>query len=344
MGRPPTMKKSATIRDVAREAKVSIAAVSYALNGGGTIGEEVRARVRDVAQQLGYRPNRSAQAVRTGKSMTLGLVVPDLNNPYYPALAQSFERAARQAGYTVVLIDTSGHVEEEVQGIHRLEQHGVEGIVWCQTAGPDEAVSSDYSVPIVIIGTPSLSIDNVTTKDYEGGQLLGRHLLEMGHGRIGMLTAAGVPPSKDDRRLGFLAALEGHATVTWEEKTPFAIDLPERILTALERRDVSAVMCGNDLIAVGVLRAARQLGITVPAELSVVGFDDIPWASIVEPELTTVRQPVSEMAAVALTLLLDRIAEPTRAVRHFKVGVELIKRQSVAEAPVSWGWRRIGRS
>ena len=93
-----------------------------------------------------------------------------------------------------------------------------------------------------------------------------------------------------------------------------------------------------------MLRAARQLGIQVPTELSVVGFDDIPWASIVEPELTTVRQPVSEMAAVALTLLLDRIAEPSRAVRHFKVGVELIKRQSVAEAPVSWGWRKIGRS
>lgn len=339
MGRPPQMRKTATIRDVAREAKVSIAAVSYALNGGGTIGEEVRARVREVANQLGYRPNRSAQAVRTGKSMTLGLVVPDLNNPYYPALAQSFERAARQAGYTVVLIDTAGQVREEVVGIRHLEQHGVEGIVWCQTAVQEDVQTSDYSVPIVIIGTPGLNVDNVTTKDFEGGQLLGQHLVEMGHRRIGMLTAASVVDSKDDRRTGFMAALEGKAAISWEEKTPFTIDLPDAILTALKRRDVSAVMCGNDLIAVGVLRAARQLGIAVPADLSVVGFDDIPWASIVEPELTTVRQPVAEMAAVALTLLLDRIAEPDRPVRHFKVGVELVKRKSVAPAHISWGWR-----
>ncbi len=332
MGRPPRMRKTATIRDVAREAGVSIAAVSYALNGGGTIGDEVRARVREVANRLGYRPNRSAQAVRTGRTMTLGLVVPDLNNPYYPALAQSFERAARQAGYTVVLVDTAGQVEEEVPGIRRLEQHGVAGILWCQTTVQEEVTSSDFTVPIVTIGTPSLNIDNVTTKDYEGGQLLAEHLLQMGHRRVGMLTAASVLDTKDDRRLGFIAALDGKAGIGWEEKAPFAIDLPDQILAALGRRDVTAVMCGNDLIAVGVLRAARQLGIAVPDELSVVGFDDIPWASIVEPELTTVRQPVSEMAAVALTLLLDRIAEPTRAVRHFKVGVELIPRRSVAKA------------
>ena len=132
--RPTGTRKIATLKDVAREAGVSIAAVSYSLNGGGSIGEEVRARVREVAERMGYRPNRSARAVRTGRSMTLGLVVPDLNNPYYPALAQSFERAARQAGYTVVLIDTSGSEEEEVEGIRHLENHGVAGAVWCQTA------------------------------------------------------------------------------------------------------------------------------------------------------------------------------------------------------------------
>jgi LacI family transcriptional regulator len=328
--RPTGTRKIATLKDVAREAGVSIAAVSYSLNGGGSIGEEVRARVREVAERMGYRPNRSARAVRTGRSMTLGLVVPDLNNPYYPALAQSFERAARQAGYTVVLIDTSGSEEEEVEGIRHLENHGVAGAVWCQTAHQPSGAPEDYTVPIVVIGSPGPTFDNVTADDASGGRSAARHLLELGHRRIGILGGASVPEGKDDRRAAFVAELKGKAEIVWELKTPYAIDLDAKVIERLQHREVSAVMCGNDLIAIGVLRAARQLGIAVPQELSVVGFDDIPWASIVTPALTTINQPVAEMAAVALTLLLDRLAEPNRAVRHFKVGVRLVARDSVA--------------
>lgn len=323
-------RKAATIRDVAREAGVSIAAVSYALNGGGTIGDEMRQRVLEVAERLGYRANHSARAVRTGRSMTLGLLVPDLNNPYYPALAQSFERSARQQGYTVMLIDTAGEIAEEVLGIRRLEQHGVDGIVWCQTAAHDTLSPLDISIPVVIIGTPIAGVDNVTTKDIDGGAILGRHLIDMGHRRIGMLTASAIADSKYDRRNGFVEATRATVDIVWEEKVPFAIDLPESARAALARRDVTAVMCGNDLIAVGVLRAARQLGIGVPDELSVVGFDDIPWAGIVEPPLTTIRQPVGEMAEAALTLLLGRFAEPDRPAHHLKVGVDLVVRESVA--------------
>lgn len=324
-------RRPATLKDVAREAGVSIAAVSYSLNGGGTIGEEVRARVREVAERMGYRPNRSAQAVRTGRTTTLGLVVPDLNNPYYPALAQSFERAARQAGYTVVLIDTSGSEEEEVEGIRHLENHGAAGAVWCQTASQPVGVASDYIMPVVVIGSPGITFDNVTADDTAGGRLAARHLLELGHRKIGILAGSSVPEGKDDRRVAFVAELKGKATISWELTTPYAIDLDARVIERLQRREVTAVMCGNDLIAIGVLRAARQLGISVPGELSVVGFDDIPWASIVTPALTTVNQPVAEMAAVALTLLLDRLAEPQRPVRHFKVGVKLVARDSAAQ-------------
>jgi len=325
-------RKPPTLKDVAREAGVSIAAVSYSLNGGGTISEEARVRVREVAQRLGYRPNRSAQAVRTGRSTTLGLVVPDLNNPYYPALAQSFERAARQAGYTVVLIDTSGSTSEEVVGIRLLENQGVAGAVWCQTAHEPVGKASDYNMPIVVIGSPEIHFDNVMADDSAGGRLAAQHLLKLGHKRIGVLGGASVPAGKNDRVTGFLAEIGQQAAVVWDVQTPYAIDLDGKALEHLERREVTAVMCGNDLIAIGVLRAARQLGIRVPEELSVVGFDDIPWASIVTPALTTINQPVGEMAAVALTLLLDRLAEPERPVRHFKVGVTLVERDSTAEA------------
>ena len=325
----PGIRKTATLKDVAREAGVSIAAVSYSLNGGGTIGEEVRARVREVAERLGYRPNRSAQAVRTGRSSTLGLVVPDLNNPYYPALAQSFERAARQAGYAVVLIDTSGSLTEEVDGIRLLEHQGVDGAVWCQTAHQPTGAAEDYAMPIVVIGSPGATFDNVMADDGSGGRLAARHLLGKGHKRIGIVGGASVPEGKDDRLTGFRAEIGQAAQIVWDLKTPYSIDLDPKVIDTLAKRDVSAVMCGNDLIAIGVLRAARQLGIVVSEDLSVVGFDDIPWASIVTPPLTTVNQPVAEMAAVALTLLLDRLAEPDRPVRHFKVGVRLMERDSV---------------
>src|SRR5262249_4540486 len=131
-------------------------------------------------------------------------------------------------------------------------------------------------------------------------------------------------------RTGSLAALPRRAAVRFELKTPYAIDLDEKVVETLARRDVSAVMCGNDLIAIGVLRAARQLGIRVPEDLSVVGFDDIPWAAIVTPALTTINQPVADMAAVALQLLLDRREKPDRPIRHRKVQVALVERDSVA--------------
>ena len=323
-------RKPATLRDVAREAGVSIAAASYSLNGGGTIGDEVRARVRDVAQRMGYRPNRSAQAVRTGRGTSIGLIVPDLNNPFFPALAQSVERAARQAGYTVVLIDTSGSQDGEVEAMRHLETHGVAGAVWCQTDAQSAGEAGDYQVPIAVIGAPSPTFDNVIADNRAGGRLAARHLLEFGHRRIGVLAGAPVPEGLDERKNAFVAEVHGRGEIVWEIKTPFSIDLSDRIVEELTRRHVTAVMCGNDLIAIGVLRAARQLGIAVPQQLSVVGFDDIPWASIVTPALTTINQPVAEMAAVAMMLLLDRIAEPERPVRHFKVGVHLIKRDSVA--------------
>jgi len=327
--RPQTApRKPATLRDVAREAGVSIAAASYSLNGGGTIGSEARARVREAAQRIGYRPNRSAQAVRTGRATSLGLIVPDLNNPFFPGLAQAVERAARRAGYTVVLIDTANSAEKEVEAVRDLETYGVAGAVWCQTAIDLAGEPGDYQIPLLVMGAPGKSFDNVVGDDVAGMRLAAAHLLAMGHRRIGSISGM-VPDPIDERRRTFLAAVEGQAEVVWDVRTPFSIDISDAVVTALARREATAVMCGNDLIAIGVLKAARRLGIRVPEELSVVGFDDIPWASIVTPALTTVHQPLREMGELATTLLLDRIAEPDRAARHFKVDVRLVERDSV---------------
>jgi LacI family transcriptional regulator len=327
---PASPRKVVTLKDVAREAGVSIAAVSYSLNGGGTIGEEVRSRVRETAERLGYRPNRSAQAIRTGRSMTFGLVLPDLRNPYFPELAQSVERVARGMGYTVVLIDTRNSLGEEEEGLRHLEQRGVDGLVWCRTS-MKQPIYSDFSAPMVVIGPADADCDSVTADDTKGGRLIGRHLLKMGHKSIGIISGVGISDERNDRRSGLLAEINGHAEVAWEVQTPRnTVDLEPQVVEHILRRDVTAISCGNDLIAIGVLRALRKAGRKVPEDVSVVGFDDIPWAEIVTPTLTTINQPVSEMAAAALTLLMDRLAEPDRPVRHFKVGVKLVERESVA--------------
>ncbi len=326
-------RKVATLKDVAREAGVSIAAVSYSLHGGGTIGDEMRARVRDVAERIGYRPNRSAQAVRTGRSTSIGLLVPDLTNPYYPALAQSVERKARDADYTVVLLDASGLVANEDEAVRYLENHGVAGAIWCQTGAWVNHRADAFQIPIAVVGSPGQPFDNVTAHDAAGGRLAAEYLLSLGHRRIGVLSGASVPEGQDDRHIAFVRALKGKAEVVWDLKTPYSIDTDARVVDHLTQRSVTAVMCGNDLIAISVLRAARQLGIEVPRELSVVGFDDIPWAGIVTPALTTIRQPVSEMAAAAVNLLIDRIANPSRTARQVRFDVELIERDSAAPPP-----------
>ncbi|HWJ73599.1 MAG TPA: LacI family DNA-binding transcriptional regulator [Kaistia sp.] len=315
------------MKDVARELGVSVATVSYALNGRGTIGEELRAKVREVADRVGYRPNRMAQAIRTGRTMSIGLLVPDLNNPFYPALAQSVEREAREAGYAVVLIDTASF-DDEGAALRQIESH-IAGAVWCQLPRKDRP-AEDFQVPIVVIGIPEGHVDNVTADDAAGGRLAARHLLKLGHRRVGVLTGASVPDGMDDRRAAFVEAFSSKGEIVWDVKTAYSIDLHRRLFNRLARRDVTAVMCGNDQIAIGVLRAAKQLGIAVPGELSVTGFDDIPWAQIVTPTLTTISQSVSDMATAAVGLLRDRIADPGRAVRHLTIGVRLMKRDSTS--------------
>ncbi|MEF2071980.1 LacI family DNA-binding transcriptional regulator [Consotaella aegiceratis] len=325
-----------TLKDVAREANVSVAAASYAMRDSGTVSREMREHVREVAARLGYRPNRSAQAVRMGRNTTLGLLLPDLRNPYFPALAQSLEHEARRAGYTVMLIDTSGAAESEIDGMRHLENQGVAGAIWCRTSNAEHLEAlPHFAMPVAVIGTPDAGYDNVTTRDLEGGRQLARHLIDHGHRSLGLITSADIMEGKDDRKIGFLAEAEGKAKIGWQVQTSYAVHLPQYVFEKLKERSVTAVMCGNDMIAIGVLRAAHELGLRVPDDLSVVGFDDISWASIVVPALTTVRQPVDQMAASAMTLLLNRLAEPERRIRHYKVDVRLISRQSVATIPAA---------
>lgn len=326
-GRGGRTGKRATIKDIAALSGVSTAAVSFALNGTGSVGEEVRQRVLAAAKALDYQRNHSAISMRTGQSHTIGLVLPDLCNPYFPELAQAVEDAARRAGYAVLLAD-SGNGRDERESLERLVRHGVDGICWCPDTVVDRETIRTLSTPIVLVDRPLPGFD-VAHSDYEmGGRLLVEHLAKAHHRRIGLLAGRQDVPGAAERRNGFVDALVPELTLVWEARTAHSLDLDAEAAAQLGRRDVDVIVCANDVIAIAAIRLLKQQGLEVPRDVAVVGFDDIPWSTIVTPNLTTIRQRVTEIGHKGVELLLRRFADPAGPFLTVALGVELVVRES----------------
>lgn len=315
------------LKDVATAAGVSVATVSYVLRGAKPVSREVEARVWEAARELGYQPNRSAQALRTGRSRTLGLLVPDLTNPYFPALVQAIETTARSLGYALILIDAQNDPATERQGLELLASYCIAGLVWVPVADPP----GPLPFPAVLVDRPAEGFDAVQADHYQGGALLGAYALQLGHRQIGLLSGPAELSSAQERRRGFLAGLKG-LDPSWEYAVPFALELPDTALGQLARNQVTLLACANDVVAIGVLRALRQMGRRIPEEVSVLGFDDVPWAALLEPPLSTVRQPVAELGCVAVTVLHQRINVPDAPIKRAVLPVELIVRRSAQKA------------
>ncbi len=314
------------LKDVAQAAGVSVATVSYVLRGAKPVSREVELRVWQVARELGYQPNRSAQTLRTGRSRTLGLLVPDLTNPYFPALVQVIETTARALGYALILIDAQNDPATEREGLELLAGYSVAGSVWVPVGEPPKP-----PFPTVIVDRPAEGFDAVQADHYQGGALLAAYALELGHHRIGLLSGPRELISAQERRRGFLEGLGGLDPV-WECAVPFALELPEAALARLTRNEITLLVCANDVVAIGAVRSLKQLGRRVPGEVSVLGFDDVPWAALLEPPLATVRQPVAELGRTAVMLLHERIQAPEAPIKRQVLPVELVARRSAQKA------------
>tara|TARA_R110002073_G_scaffold335219_3_gene526639 strand:- start:16 stop:1020 length:1005 start_codon:yes stop_codon:yes gene_type:complete len=319
-----------TLRDVARESGVSVATVSYVLNDTGSVGEKVKKQVRTAIKRLGYRPNIAAQAMRTGRTKTIGIILPDLRNPFFPELAQSVESAARANGFAVFMVDTQESPTAEAEGIYKLIQYGVEGIVWCPSSDKDYFKEYNGAVPVVVIDRPLPDYDTVYSDYVKGGHLMARYLLDQGHQTVGLISGPQSIESAAQRRQGFLQGIGDQASLQWEVENPFSINLCPEAVAALLKKDVSVVVAGNDMIAIGAIKLFHQHNIKVPEEISVVGFDDIPWSEIVQPALTTMHQPIGELGKEAVNLLMRRIDNPKASRKSVILDVALVARQSVA--------------
>ncbi len=317
----------ARLKDIARAAGVSIATVSNVVNGTKTATPAVQRRVLSAIERLGYLPDLHARTLRTGASRSLGLVIPDLTNPYFPALVQAIETTARELGFVLIVMDAGNDGERETEALTLLASYRVAGVVWVPV---EHERSLDWPYPIVTVDRMVPGCDTVVADHVQGGTLIGRHALALGHRRIGLLSGPRALPSAADRRSAFLATVAGHAEIAWEIPVPFSSDLPRAALQRLADPDCSLVVCANDAVAVGVLRAARDAGLRVPDDLSVIGFDDVPWADFVEPGLTTVRQPLAALGRNAVTTLHARIADPERPLHRETLPVTLVERRSAA--------------
>jgi LacI family transcriptional regulator len=319
-----------TIKDLAARVGVSVATVSNVLNGKPNVGAAVRDKVLRAVQELGYRPHRAAQAMRTGRTRAIGLVLPDLTNPFFPQLAQAVESTARHLGLLVCLIDSQGGTEGESDGLMLLSQHGVDGVIWCPVGPHMPAPLRDLDRPVVLIDRPKPGFAAVHSNYLQGGQLLARYALQQGHTRVGLLSGPSTLESAQQRRNGFVRAYPKRIRIAWEVRVGFDGILTREARAALLRRQrATLIVAGNDLIAINAMHFLAEHGINVPGEVSVAGFDDIGWAKVVSPRLTTIAQPLAAIGARAVELLQDAMSGSRIPSRPTIFDVTLVERESV---------------
>ena len=321
-----------TLKDVAKAAGVSLASASYAVNRTGSLGEDTRAHILKIAEELGYRQNLAARAARVGKSGALGLVVPDMTNPFFPSLAQSVVQRARQNGYSVFVTDTEGDRDQETAIIRQLIDRGVDGIVWFPVDDDNRLDRLALDIPIVVLDRTVHGFECIQADYSEGGRLAAEHLLSLGHTSIGLISGPSDVKSMRDRCDGAARAIAQSGKLAFRVENAFSIDLGRDAVEALDKREATAIFCAADLIAVGVLKHAKDAGLMVPNDLSVIGFDDIPWSAYCTPSLTTVEMPVDEMASEAVDTLLRRIDGEGESNRKVVFGVNLVERESTIAA------------
>jgi LacI family transcriptional regulator len=312
-------RRSATIEDVAARAGVSIATVSRVLTKAKVVRPETRQRVLVAVDALGYRPSGPARALARSRTHTLGLIMTDLAQPFYAELTRTVEAAARARGYTVVLANGAGDIQREASYLDLLAERRVDGILvasWGITARHvDWLIDAPVEVVLVSCRAPGVDLPAILSGSRDGARVATEHLIALGHRRLAEVTGPRNSAAAVDRHLGVMDALRA-AGILRRDLSVVHCDgdfesgerMGARLLAGRSRP--TGVVCYNDLVAAGVLRAAHAAGLEVPRDLSVVGFDDVPLARMVEPALTTVAQPIAEMGAWAVERVVTAIETP----------------------------------
>lgn len=340
--RPREPQGPPTIRQVAALAGVSTATVSRVLARSGRVSPDLDSRVRAAAKQLNYQPNRAARNLRARQGSTVGVLIPDIQNLFFTAIVRGIDDEVTKFGYTLLLANSDGTAERERVYLDTFRAEGVAGLLAIPSQNDERPFRQflETGVPMVILDRtvhlPNVDLVSVTNKEGAAGAVA--HLTALGHRRIAMIAGLESHNVGSDRRQGFVegmraAGLEPDPQLIKDgafereaarQATFDLLDLPE---------PPTAIFSANNTMSLGVLQALHERGLNAPRDLSIVGFDDMPWQVAMQPPLTCVAQPTYDIGATAARLLLERIADPTRPVRRVILETALVVRDSSGPPP-----------
>lgn len=324
-----------TMRDIAEEAGVSTATVSHVLNNTRRVNAETAAAVREAVQRTGYVNDGVARAMRTGVSRTIGLAMSAISNPYFGDVVHSIEELLTQQDYSLLLADTHDDPDSERRAMTDLLRHRPAGVILAPSAHPDHAVKAAAArgIPLVCIDRVLPGVDFVGVENQHAVQRMVGHLISIGHRRIAMVSGLRGLTTSEERIDGYTERMDQagiHVApdliLQGDSRGSVARTAVSVAMASIDRP--TALVVGNNQMTIGTMRALRDLGLTVPGDVAIVAFDDFEWSDLFSPRLTAVAQPEKEMAATAVSLLLDRMSNPMAAVRQIRLAPVLNHRDS----------------
>ncbi|GEN57459.1 LacI family transcriptional regulator [Halolactibacillus alkaliphilus] len=319
----------ATIKEVAKLAGVSVATVSRVLNNQGYVHLDTRGKVEKAIKQLNYTPNAVARSLFKKASNTIALIIPDIANPYFPQLVKWIEKELTEAGYDLLLFNSNNDIDKELRLLYLLEAKYIDGLLLVSNYLTKEDVKK-VTLPIVALDQfldeeiPSVTVDN-----YQGAKEAVRHLIDSGCQSIGHIVGPQDSYTSKHRLRGYLDVMEE------QNKTPRIVEGEYDLTTAMEQTallleqypDIDGIFAGNDVMGIGAIKVIQSLGLNVPEDIAVIGFDGIDWGTVITPELTTMAQPIQSLAQAATQLVLDLIKKKETNT-HYQYKATLEKRQS----------------
>lgn len=336
--------RRARTKDVAVLAGVSTATVSHVINKTRLVCEETKQKVLAAIESIGYTPNIHARNLASGSSKTLGLIISDITNPFFPDLVKSIQDSALGPGYEVIVANTNYESEHDISCVQRLLELRVRGVMVMTTEQDDAMVArllqSKVSAVFLDIGKVGPQVSNIRVNYGKGIHQAVEHLLELGHRRIAFIGGPDHFESAQFRRQAFVRTMKKYGSLHTEStifEGDFKYESGERAvleLLALKHQS-TAIIAANDLMAVGALGELKRAGLRVPADVSVIGCDDIWLAALTDPPLTTIKIPRAQIGRAAVEAVLEISSEDDRPGREIKIPTELVVRKSTGKVPDS---------
>ncbi|AOY74527.1 LacI family DNA-binding transcriptional regulator [Clostridium formicaceticum] len=324
-----------TIKDVAKIAGVSTSTVSRALSGNIPVNDDTKKRVLDAVKQLNYKPNFLAKGLKEGRSNAIGLIIPDIRNPIFPALARGVEDTARSNGFNVIFSNSDENIENEINSVNMLKNRWVDGFIFATASLDCQHIHQlrEENIPVVLmVRNIEESFDAVVTNNFEASYNAVKYLIDRGLKKIAIINGRLSLSLYRERYEGYKKALEDHG-IDFSEEICFNCSMANGNCYEVVKnyfsthRDVDGVFATNDSKAIEAIRAIKDVGLRVPTDISVIGFDDIQISALLDPQLTTVAQPLYDMGKLAVEKLIKIINEKSK--RKKKPQIDVVKSELV---------------